>query len=322
MDHIPSVDIVIVDYDAWNLVRDCLISIATNLSTRVRVDRVVVVENGTTRPEGEWWQCLHLPLHFIQNETNRGFAAACNQGAAGTSADFLLFLNPDTRLEKDSLEAPVCFLQKPENEHVGIVGIQLVDENGRVSRSCSRFPCVPQFANSAFGLSRVSRQHFPGGFMLEWDHLSTREVDLVIGAFFFVRSSLFGHLNGFDERFFVYFEDDDFAMRARTIGYRTCYLSDARCFHRGQGTTDKIKAERLFYSLRSRLQFGSKHFGIGQRIILVFVTLVVEPHSRLAIALARRSLKDVVETLRAYRLLWKEYILKRRTRSSHSTKPR
>ena len=81
-----------------------------------------------------------LPLTLIRNADNRGFAAACNQGAAGSEADFLLFLNPDTRLMPGSLERPARYLGSPHHEAVGIVGIQLLDADGQVARNTARAP--------------------------------------------------------------------------------------------------------------------------------------------------------------------------------------
>ena len=102
---------------------------------------------------------------------------------------------------------------------------------------------------------------FPPPFVSEWAHDETREVDQVMGAFFFVRRSVFEALGGFDERFFVYFEDMDFAVRARERGWRSVYLATAQAFHRGQGTTERAVPRRMFYFARSRILYARKHFG-------------------------------------------------------------
>src|SRR5660398_194498 len=110
--------------------------------------------------------------------------------------------------------------------------------------SCARFPCVSGFLAHAVGLDRS----FPrlGHFMAEWDHLANRQVDHVIGAFFLVRRGLFEQLQGFDERFFVYFEDVDFSCRAKQSGWKSYYLADTQAFHAGGGTSNQVKAQRSF----------------------------------------------------------------------------
>jgi GT2 family glycosyltransferase len=141
--------------------------------------------------------------------------------------------------------------------------------------------------------------------MAEWDHAQTRQVDQVIGAFFLVRRGLFESLHGFDERFFVYFEEVDFAYRARQAGWLSVYLADAQAFHAGGGTSNQVKARRLFYSLRSRLLYAFKHFSWTGAVGVLLATLLLEPVSRTALALFRHSWAGLKETWAAYGMLWR-----------------
>jgi len=153
--------------------------------------------------------------------------------------------------------------------------------------------------------------------MAEWDHGQTRYVDHVIGAFYLVRRETFNALGGFDERFFVYLEDLDFSLRARQAGWFSVYLVDARAFHAGGGTSRQVKASRLFYSLRSRLLYAFKHFNALAATAVLIATLVMEPLSRSALALARRSRPALNETWAAYGMLWRwvpHWVLRGRTR--------
>src|SRR6185312_3685333 len=259
--------------------------------------RVTVVDNASVDHSAEGLEDLPLPLAVIRNPTNRGFAAACNQAARGSPATYLLFLNPDTILDKDSLTVPVAFLEQPANAKAGLVGIQLRDEHGSVDRSCARFLTPGSIVRGMLG--------FPSLFMTEWDHQETREVDHVTGAFFLVRGAAFQALHGFDERFFVYFEDLDFSLRARRAGWRTYFLATAWAYHRGGGTSEQIKARRLFYSLQSRVLYGYKHFARGTATALMLATAGLELLTRLVRALARRSLTEARDTIRGYALLWR-----------------
>lgn len=285
------IDIVIVNWNAGDYLRECLASIPT-AAEGVDLRRVIVVDNASTDGSADGLGGLPLPLTVIRNRENRGFAAACNQGAAASDARYVLFLNPDTVLRHNSLTVPLAFMEKPDNQRFGICGIQLVDDSG-IARSCSRFPSVRGFFAKAVGGR--------GPTMTEWDHRTTREVDQVIGAFFLVRRSLFAQLGGFDERFFVYFEEVDFALRARQAGAPSIYLADARAYHKGGGTTDQIKARRLFYSLQSRILYGLKHFRGPRAAALLVVTLLVEPVSRVALALVKR--RGARETVEGYGML-------------------
>jgi GT2 family glycosyltransferase len=142
--------------------------------------------------------------------------------------------------------------------------------------------------------------------MIEWDHKSDSIVDQVIGAFFLVRKELFDKLDGFDERFFVYFEEVDFSLRAYNAGWKSAFLSKSKVYHKGGGTSEKIKARRLFYSLRSRILYGYKHFNLLSATSLMLLTLFVEPWARLVWNIIRGLNEELVETFKAYFLLWKD----------------
>jgi GT2 family glycosyltransferase len=227
-------------------------------------------------------------------------------GARVSSSACLLFLNPDTELELDSLTVPLAFLEKPENGRIGIVGIQLLDDQKLIARSCARFPTLGSMAMRVLGIDTVvPRVGYP---MTDWDHTSNRQVDHVIGAFYMVRRSLFDALGGFDERFFVYLEDLDFSLRANERGWGSAYLVEARAHHVGGGTSRQIKARRLFYALRSRIAFVNKHFGFAGATGLTLATLLVEPFPRLLRALLRGKPAEAGQTLVAFGLLWRDLV--------------
>jgi len=202
-----------------------------------------------------------------------------------------------------SLSVPLSFLNREDQEKTGIAGVQLVDESGGVSRSCARFPKPGTMMIQMVGLDRIFPNRFPGHFLKEWDHGDTRRVDQVMGAFFMVRRCLFERLNGFDERFFIYYEDLDFSLRAKKLGYSSWFLADAAAYHRGCGTSDSVKKERLFYHLRSRILYGFKHFGRKLGFLLMLGTLFFEPVSRVTLALLRFSGREIVDTIKGFRML-------------------
>lgn len=299
-----SIDIIIVNWNSGEQLHKCLESIVFCNKDSYELNQIVVVDNASSDRSMDKLNVFDLPLSVIANAENRGFAVACNQGARGSEADYLLFLNPDTRLFEDSLIKPLTFMEQPENQNIGIAGIQLVDENGRVARTCARFPMPGMFLSKMLGLDKLFPLYFPSHFMSEWDHWETCQVDQVMGAFFLIRRQLFESLGGFDERFFVYFEEVDLSYRAYNIGWKTIYLADAQAYHKGGGTSDQIKATRLFYSLRSRIQYGYEHFGWLSATFLMVGTLFFEPFSRLVLSIWKRSPTEAKETLKGFVRLW------------------
>jgi N-acetylglucosaminyl-diphospho-decaprenol L-rhamnosyltransferase len=301
----PSLDIVIVNWNAGPLLRRCLAALSGAMAPGFELRRVVVVDNASSDGSHEGLEQLPLPVAVIRNATNRGFGAACNQGAKSSTADYLLFLNPDAYVTSTSLSVPVAYLSDSTHGDVGVAGIQLRGDDGHIARSCAREPTPGVIAARILGLDVVFPRAVPSLFLTDWDHATTREVPHVIGAFYMIRRELFERLGGFDERFFVYLEDLDLSVRVRQSRHRIMFLADAYVEHTGGGTSDAVKASRIAYSLHSRVLYGYKHFGWLAATLLAAGTLLVEPLPRLARALARGSVSEVRDTLLGFARLWR-----------------
>ena len=296
-----NLDIVIVNWNTRPQLRDCLQSILPASPVSVlRLRQCVVVDNASVDGSAGGLEDLPLPLTMIKNHENKGFAYACNQGAKVGRSEYILFLNPDFRLFPDSLVKALCFLEGKRNELVGTLGIQLVDENGVIQRNAARFPTPGSLFYQMLGLDRLWPRRFPSHFMTSWDHRESREVDQVTGAFCLVRRKMFEVLKGFDERFFMYFEDLDFAYRAKWAGWKSYYLSDAQALHYGGGASNQVKAKRLSYVLNSRVLYVAKHFGVPAARGILLASLGIEFWTRLGWSLINLSGQNFIETLRAY----------------------
>lgn len=295
-------DIVIVNWNTGPLLAECLASIAERSSG---VGRVVVVDNGSS--DGSFdVSAPTLDLRLIRRERNEGFARACNIGAGETTAPYILFLNPDTRfLEDQGLARLVGFLESDAGADIGVAGIRLVDERGQTQPSCANFTNARTFLGQPFGLDRVLPAHFTPLFA-DFDYTDSRDVDQVIGAYFLVRRSVYEELQGFDERFFVYWEEVDFCLRAKRLGWRAHHFAGSVAYHKGGGSSGRVKARRLFYQLRSRTLYSFKHFGSAEAWMVLLSTALVEPISRLARSLLRGSLSELGETVDGYGMFLRE----------------
>jgi GT2 family glycosyltransferase len=302
--NLPDLDVVLVNWNTGAQLRECLASIAAARHDGFTLARVVVVDNGSGDGSLAGLGEPGLRPTVIQNAVNRGFGAASNQGAAGSTSTYLLFLNPDMRLCPDSLTVPVAFLEDPVNARVGVCGIQLSDADGRTHRSCTRHPRPRHFVVKMTGLDRLAPALVRSHVMEEWDHGSDRPVDHVMGAFLLIRRKLFEELHGFDERFFVYLEDLDLTLRAKQAGWQTMYLARARAYHRSGGASEQAKVARLYYSLHSRMAYGHKHYSLPVALALDAGTLFVEPVVRGIAAILRGRLRELSETARGFARLW------------------
>lgn len=299
-----SLDIVIVNWNTGDALRTCLQSIADG-AAGIDLQRVAVVDNASTDESMTRASGVPLPLTLVRNETNRGFGAACNQGAAGSRADYLLFLNPDTRLLPDTLARTLAFLESPDQATTGICGIRLLDDGGHASTSAARFPSPRILFGEATGLGRLLPGVFPRHLLTARDCADTRDVDQVIGAYFVMRRPLFESLGGFDERFFVYFEEVDLSLRARLAGFRSMFFAGATAHHTGGLSSDQVKSARLFYTLRGRLLYAWKHFSPFSRALVMAITFGVEwparaLRARLQGGTAPRETAEAFRRLRAF----------------------
>lgn len=297
----PSLETVIVNWNTGQLLRQAIESVAASRRDRLGDVRVTVVDNASS--DGSWQSLddLGVPVKLIRNDRNRGFAAACNQGAAGSTADYLLFLNPDMSLFEDTLRDAVGFLESEAGARTGIAGVRLEDEHGAFTHSAARFPSLRVQLAEASGLAYLFPERVHAGPMRESECLVDREVEHVAGAFFLIRGELFRSLGGFDERFFVYAEECDLALRARQAGWPSRYLAGVRARHLGGRSTRQVKSERLFFLLRSRTQYFDKHYSPAVAALHVALSCTLEPASRLIHSLIPSTESGPTNILAAYR---------------------
>ena len=285
-----AVDVIIVNWNSGAQLRTCIESIARWADRIVR--SVIVVDNASTDGSSNHLDIDGVTVTVVEAGGNLGFGRACNLGAADAEAPLLLFLNPDAALKPGALQGAVDFMHRSEHRDVAVVGIKLTDEQGRVQHHTT---APARFTTIFTHDQRATR----------FDHLNSRRVHHVIGAFYLIRSAVFRSVGGFDERFFMYLEDLDLSDRVNSAGWQVQYLADAEAFHKGGGVSEQVKARRLFYAMRSRLQYSFKHFSFIEAAMVGLTTLTVEPLLRLARATRRRSMNDARETLMAFGQLYR-----------------
>jgi hypothetical protein len=298
------INIIIVNWNAGKQLADCINSI--NQYHDNLVESIIIVDNAS---EDDSITSLlketsssKTPIEVIRNNKNKGFGAACNQGALISKTKYLLFLNPDTRLFENSLLKTIEFMEHPHNINIGICGIQLKDDLNHTSTSAANFPTLRVILGKVLALNKLFPNIFPNHLMSSAELNKSGYVDQVIGAFFLIRKNVFDQCNGFDEQFFVYFEEVDLSLRAKKLGHLSYFLSEASAFHKGGGCSERVKSTRLFYSLRSRIYYAKKHYSTMEFVFLLLITAIELP-LRLAQGILRLSTLDIINVLSAYKRL-------------------
>ncbi len=296
-----KVDVIIVNWNSGQLLHDLFTSLSKTTDRNLIHQLIIVdndsVDNSIATIEANPWG---LPLKIIKSKHNLGFAKACNLGAKESEQKYLLFLNPDTLLFEGSIARAMDYLENPEHKNYGACGIQLVDRLNIPNRSCARIPTFTNFVYAALGLNVIFPKVLKGILKLEWGHANTQDVGHVIGAFYLVRTEIFKKLGGFDERYFLYYEDLDFSTTLKQNNYKIAFLADTRAVHIGGGCSQKIKAKRLSYSYLSKVKYINKHFPWYERIILNFLVIFVEPVMRSVFYILQLSFKESYVSLVGY----------------------
>jgi N-acetylglucosaminyl-diphospho-decaprenol L-rhamnosyltransferase len=313
-----TLEVVIVNWNSGQWLRECLHALASARAAAAVcvVSRVTVVDNASSDGSCDGLEAAlslvpslpslaPLPLSIIRNAENRGFATACNQGAAGARGDYLLFLNPDATPTAEALDGVIALLEARANDRVRIAGVWLDNEEGPQTLWLGALPTARTFMLQALGRSQEwmksveppaagaeAASNDPG------DPFGAFEVAVVGGAFLTIARPLFEEIEGFDERFFMYFEELDLCLRAHRRGARAMVASRIRVYHHSGASADRVRAKRLFYLLRSRLQYASAHFSTPETAVIAVLMLTTEPFLRLGRAAIGRGpdhFRDVAE---------------------------
>ncbi|MCJ8502478.1 glycosyltransferase [Desulfatitalea alkaliphila] len=196
------------------------------------VSRIVVVDNasqdGPDRIVGH-----HPEVRLVLSKRNLGYSRAVNLGMAECRSDYAVIMNPDTVIVNHFFGKVVEFLET--HPDVGVVGPRVFDADGSIQGSARRFPTAWSYAfgrksplTRFFPNNRVSRKEF---MCFDAESRYPMVVDWVSGACMVVRRAAFDAVGGFDNRFFLYWEDTDLCKRIHEAGWRIVYYPGAEMIH-------------------------------------------------------------------------------------------
>jgi len=243
----PLISILVLNYNGKDLLKPCLESIFEQNFTDYEL---VVVDNNSNDGSAEYIKENFPNIKLIENTENLGFAGGNNMGIKACSGEWIFFLNNDAILEKNCLE----FLAKHiKPEQLVFMPLMLKADS-------------PEFIDSAGDML------YPWGYAYKYDKvpankfLEPKEIALACcGAALFNRE-LVEKLNGFDEDFFLYYEDVDLSLRARHLGAKIWLIPQAKVFHKGSATVGKKTPSRLYYIERNRFFAKLKNFPLSTLI--------------------------------------------------------
>jgi GT2 family glycosyltransferase len=204
---------------------------------------------------------------IILNDSNRGFTVAVNQAVEAGEGEFVLLINPDVRSISGTYSDVLEAFRQPS---VGAVVTQLLDTEGGVQRHCIRAPRPFDLISEDLALAeRFPRWEGPRRYrMLDWDHDDARRVDAATGACLFIRRAALDDVGLFDERFFIYYEETDWLIRAKQCGWQTVFLPTVEAVHESEGSSPDAPYSHSPLLLESQHRYARKHFGVTRSALL------------------------------------------------------
>lgn len=225
-----DISVVIVSYRVKGYLRRCLESVLKAGSDK-KIE-IIVVDNNSCDGTTDMLAMYYPEVRLIANNTNPGFAVACNMGIAQTTGRYLLILNPDTVIPQNTFKCCSEFMEN--HPDAGIVGVRLVDGRGRFLPESKRGIPTPFAAFCRFsGLFRL----FPRSSGINRYYMGHRgeheisEVEAVTGAFMFAERETMFRAGLFDERYFMFGEDIDLCMQVGKTGNKIYYCPNVTVTH-------------------------------------------------------------------------------------------
>jgi len=260
---VARIDVIVVCWNDKDKITTALDSVFA--LSEVRADpafaQVVVSDNGSTDGSREFIRERYgTAVRIVENGANLGFAAACNRAFAVTGSEYVFLLNPDAELKDGALAAIVAFLDT--HPRCGIAGSRIYNYDGSVQQSVGEFDTWAGafLRSSAWGELPPFRRFANGAGLRDFDYDAPRRVDLAIGAALGIRRAMIAEIGPFDERFFLYHEEVDFAKRAADAGWETWFVPASEAVHEGMGSArGQYSVERR--KQRSRRAYWVKHHG-------------------------------------------------------------
>lgn len=262
-----NLSVLVVTYNSVRLIDALLAGLARELHSLTA--EVVLVDNASHDGTADAVAHRHPWVRLVRSAQNLGFAAGNNLAARHAQGRVLLLLNPDALPEPGCVARGLALMD--QHLDVGLAGARLLAEDGATQPSARMFPTLAQEAIVMTGLAaRFPRSRLFGRLDRTWaDPAQPAPVDWVPGAFALVRRSLFDTLGGFDERFFLYYEEVDLCRRIKAAGHRVQYWPELRVQHIGGvsartvagATVAQAGSQLTLWRVRSGLLYYRKNHG-------------------------------------------------------------
>lgn len=271
-----KLSVIIVNYNVKYFLEQCLYSVQRAIKDIAA--EVLVVDNHSVDGSCAMVREKFPWVHLIANQENVGFSRANNQAIRIARGEYVLLLNPDTVVQEDTFVKCIEFMDAhPEG---GALGVKMIDGKGHFLPESKRALPTPWVAfYKIFGLSRL----FPKSRTFGRYHLTylnpdqIHEVEILSGAFMFIRRKVLDEIGLLDETFFMYGEDIDLSYRIIQAGYKNYYFPHTSIIHYKGESTKKGSLNYVLVFYQAMIIFAQKHFAhdASYRYLTFFIRLAI-----------------------------------------------
>jgi GT2 family glycosyltransferase len=290
-----DLSVIIVNYNVKYFLEQCLHAVMMAIK---KIDAEVIVVDNNSADGSIPMIAEKFPQVILQvNTVNTGFAKANNQAIKMASGSYILLLNPDTVVQEDSFLKCIEYMDK--HADVGCMGVKMIDGKGNYLPESKRALPSPLVAfYKVFGLAAL----FPRSKRFGKYHLGylnpdeINEVDVISGAYMFIRKTALEKTGLLDEKFFMYGEDIDLSYRFKLSGYRNIYFPRTTIIHYKGESTRKSSINYVVVFYRAMIIFARKHFTASTaRYYSLFINLAI--YFRAGLSILTRFFKGIIAPL-------------------------
>jgi N-acetylglucosaminyl-diphospho-decaprenol L-rhamnosyltransferase len=258
------VSIILVNYNGAKFLGECLNSIEKNIGDFAF--EVIIVDNFSTDDSAKNIKFNFSSATLICSQSNLGFAKANNLAVNHSIGEYLLFLNTDTILIEDTPSILLDYLT--QHQDVGAVSPRITFRDGSYQLSCGKLPnlAIEFIDKIRYGLDQ--KWHHIFGDLYNQQYSTIQEMGWLTGACLMIRRDVFDQVGGFDESFFMYFEDKDICKRVHEAGWKVVYYPKTSLIHLLGGSSSGVQKSINTYYRDSQLYYYQKHLGEFQTAIL------------------------------------------------------
>jgi len=256
------VSIIIINYHQQDLLFKCVDSIYKTIKSYPF--ETIIIDNSTDEDINHLCN-KYNNLKIIENR-NEGFSQANNIGAGQSNGEYLLFLNADTIVKNDFLKNLIEIF---DDKNIGAIGLKLYNEDGTFQLSFWKentfFNEIQNKKNEKAFKQR--NLNIIGRFESEYQNVS--KVDWITGAAMLVRKEIFNKIGGFDEDYFLFYEDADICKWLKMEGYKIIFYPFSKIIHlKGENINEQFIKTTYLYSKQSQLIYYKKHNNFFNRVLL------------------------------------------------------